>query len=232
MSTVTAPRPPVDGTGPRVRVALVNDYEIIARGLVELLSPYADLLEVVDVSLGDEPDRYVHVALFDTFGHRELGLDRVAALVADPAVGRIAVFSAATAPHLVEKAMAAGADAYLPKWLSGAELADALVLVAAGKRVMLGTVRRPRAPNWPGSGHGLTERESELLALVAMGLRNDEIAQALYVSANTVKSHLKSVFRKLGVRNRAEAAVAVATDPTFGRRRVAAHTVPGTVAAS
>jgi DNA-binding NarL/FixJ family response regulator len=65
---------------------------------------------------------------------------------------------------------------------------------------------------------GLTERESELLTLVARGLRNEEIADALYVSTNTVKSHLKSAFRKLSARNRAEAAAAIAVDTTFGRR--------------
>jgi DNA-binding NarL/FixJ family response regulator len=218
----------------RVRVALVNDYEIIVRGLAHLLAPHADRIEIVELAAGDNPDRPADVALFDTYGHRQLGLDRVVKLVADPGIGRVAIFSAATAPHLVERALATGAAGYLPKSLSGAELADCLVRIAAGERVVIGQrsgrAARTLAPGWPGSAYGLTERESELLSLVAAGMRNEEIAEALYVSPNTVKSHLKSAFRKLGARNRAEAAAAIAMDPTFGRRDATA--APGSVAAS
>jgi DNA-binding NarL/FixJ family response regulator len=205
----------------RVRVALVNDYEIIVRGLAHLLEAYADRIMIVDQSARDTPDRHADVALFDTYGHRGPGLDVVTELLADPLVDRVAIFSAVLAPHLVDRALAAGASGYLPKSLSGEELADALVRIAGGERVVLGDgarrAGRPTPPPWPGVGRGLTERESELLTLVARGLRNEEIAEALYVSTNTVKSHLKSAFRKLGARNRAEAATAIAADITFGR---------------
>lgn len=224
---------PPPAPGSRVRVALVNDFEIIVRGLEHLLAPHTAELEIVELSAGGGVDTPVDVALFDTYGHRKLGLDRIAELVADPEVRRVAVFSAAVAPHLVEQALAAGATAFLPKSLSGAELAAALVRVAAGERVVVGhrTGRPTRTaePGWPGGGHGLTERESELLSLVARGMRNEEIADALYVSLNTVKSHLKSAFRKLGARNRAEAVATIALDPTFRVR--AALGGPGSAAA-
>jgi DNA-binding NarL/FixJ family response regulator len=207
----------------RVRVALVNDYEIIVRGLAHLLEPYADRILIVDLAAGTVPDRHADVALFDTYGHRGPGLDVVTEMVADPMIDRVAIFSAMVAPHLVDRALAAGASGYLPKSLTGEQLADALVRIAGGEQVVLGDgarrTGRPSAPPWPGIGRGLTERESELLTLVARGLRNEEIAEALYVSTNTVKSHLKSAFRKLGARNRAEAAASVAADGTFGRRK-------------
>jgi DNA-binding NarL/FixJ family response regulator len=206
----------------RVRVALVNDYEIIVRGLAHLLEAHADRIQIVDMVAGELPHRAADVALFDAYGRRGLGVEAIAQMVADPIVRHVAVFSAVVVPHLVDKALAAGASGYLPKSLSGDELTDALVRIANGERVVLGDgarrAGRASQPPWPGMSRGLTERESELLTLVARGLRNEEIAEALYVSTNTVKSHLKSAFRKLGARNRAEAAAAVAADATFGHR--------------
>jgi DNA-binding NarL/FixJ family response regulator len=74
-------------------------------------------------------------------------------------------------------------------------------------------------PNWPGRRRGLSERESEVLALITQGLRNHEIAESLYLSVDTVKSHVKAVYRKLGVRNRAAAVSAAFGDESFDVRR-------------
>jgi DNA-binding NarL/FixJ family response regulator len=207
---------------PRIRVALVNDYEIVVRGLAGMLAPYADRLQIVELVAGGEADRNVDVALFDTYPRRGLGLDRLAELVADPAVRHVAVFTVAPTRQLAQHVLDAGATGLLSKSLTAAELVDCLERVGRGETVVMGEnvarSRRQAGVRWPGQSRSLTERESELLTLVALGLRNDEIAEALFVTANTVKSHLKSVFRKLDVRNRAEAIAAVASDPSFLRR--------------
>jgi DNA-binding CsgD family transcriptional regulator len=70
---------------------------------------------------------------------------------------------------------------------------------------------------------GLTQRESEALALVVRGLRNQEIADALFLGVNTVKTHLKSLYRKLGARNRAEAVALALADGAFRPGPVAEH---------
>jgi DNA-binding NarL/FixJ family response regulator len=229
---VTELRPAAAGS--RTRVALVNDHEIVVLGLAGMLAPYADRLNVVELAAGRAAvDRRVDVALFDTYGRPGLGLARLAELVADPDVRHVAVFTAAVSDALARRALDAGATGFLPKSLAAAELVDALVRVGRGDAVVISEPGRRRRPNgsWPGQSRGLTERESELLGLVAMGLRNDEIAQALFVTSNTVKSHLKNVFRKLAVRNRAEAAAVVAADPSFLRRpSPPARYHPGTAA--
>jgi DNA-binding NarL/FixJ family response regulator len=221
---------------PRIRIALVNDYEIVVRGLAGMLAPYADRLHIVELVPGGEVDRTVDVALFDTYARRGLGLDRLADLVADPAVRHVAVFTVAPTRQLAQHAVEAGATGLLLKSLTAAELVDCLERIGRGETVVMSEhaarSRPPAGVRWPGHSRGLTERESELLTLVALGLRNDEIAEALFVSANTVKSHLKSVFRKLDVRNRAEAIAAVASDPSFLRRAAPlAGRDPGTTAA-
>jgi DNA-binding NarL/FixJ family response regulator len=214
---------------PRVRIALVNDYEIVVRGLAGMLAPYADRLRIVELVADGEVDRTVDVALFDTYPRRGLGLAKLAELVADPDVRHVAVFTVAPTRQLAQHVLEAGATGLLSKSLTAAELVDCLERVGRGEIVVMSEraarSRRQAGVNWPGQTRGLTVRESELLTLVAMGLRNDEIAEALFVSANTVKSHLKSVFRKLDVRNRAEAIAAVAGDPTFLPRpaRLASH---------
>jgi len=65
----------------------------------------------------------------------------------------------------------------------------------------------PVALDWPGRAEGLTDRESEILALITQAKSNTDIAEIAYLSLNTVKSHLKTLYRKLGVRSRTEAAL-------------------------
>src|ERR1700694_481971 len=77
----------------RTRVALVNDYEIVLRGLETMMRPFRDRIEVVELDVAHNPDQAVDVALFDTYGHPRLGLDRVAELAHDPHVRAVAVYT-------------------------------------------------------------------------------------------------------------------------------------------
>jgi DNA-binding NarL/FixJ family response regulator len=117
----------------------------------------------------------------------------------------------------VYEALRAGASGFLLKDASAAELADAVRVVAAGDAVITPSVTRrliaefahlggPRAPT-RAKLEGLTERETEVLALIAGGLSNTEIADRLVVAEQTVKTHVGRILAKLGLRDRAQAIV-------------------------
>jgi DNA-binding NarL/FixJ family response regulator len=169
------------------------------------------------------PPTAVDVVLFDTFGRSGLGLDALVELLAHPRARRTALYTGDRDRARIDRALELGAAGVLGKSLSGAALARALTCIASGQTVVqLGDEPgRPghAASNWPGRAWGLSERESEVLALITRGLRNQEIAEALFLSVDTVKSHVKAVYRKLGVRNRAAAVSAAFGDDTFAVAR-------------
>lgn len=198
---MTSPRP--------LRVALVNDYEIVVRGLAAMLAQFEDL-EVVDVQIGaGDLDVAVDVAVFDTYGRLGVPWDRIDALITDQRPKHVALFTFAFEHRLVTDALAAGVHGYLWKGLTSEGLADALRRIAGGEVVVSEPSPRARVSSdryrWPFDTVGLTVRESEVLALLAQGLPNQEIAEHLYVSVETVRSHLKHIFKKLCVRTRSEA---------------------------
>jgi DNA-binding CsgD family transcriptional regulator len=93
-----------------------------------------------------------------------------------------------------------------------------LQALAGGQMVETDGFRGGIQGAWPGSQWRLSSRESEVLALLATGMPNQAIADALFVSENTVRTHLKSVFRKLSVTNRSQAVARALTDPSFTAR--------------
>jgi DNA-binding NarL/FixJ family response regulator len=199
-------------------VALVNDYEIVLRGLESMLQPYGDRMEVVEIDVECNPDDKVDVALFDTYGHPRLGLDRIASLAKDPHVGAVAVYTWSFTAERFEAARAAGARGVLAKSMPAPELVDAIERIANEQQYVSPhfgrTVRQP----WPGHDLGLTLRESEVALFLAQGMRNRDIATALWVSENTVKTHLKSIFQKTSVTSRAEAIVRISRDTSFSAK--------------
>jgi NarL family two-component system response regulator LiaR len=212
----TAPVPPV-------RVALANDFQIIVAGLAALLEPFGARVEVVDWVLVDQkpPGRPVDVLLFDTYGRFALGLSDIEALVDNPLVANVVIYSWETSPQLVDRALAMGVAGFASKTLEPADLVAVLERVAVGERVV--AARMPGNPvrvlaDWPGRTQGLTARESEILALVIQGFRNEDIADALFLGINTVKTHLKSLYRKLGARNRADVVAIALSQDSFANR--------------
>src|SRR5689334_14105675 len=103
-----------NGTRP-LRVALVNDYEIILRGLAEMLAGFSDRLRIVELAAGHEPVEPVDIALFDTFGHAGLGLTRAADLVKAEGVGHVVVFSWDSSPQHIRQALDAGITGFVSK---------------------------------------------------------------------------------------------------------------------
>jgi DNA-binding NarL/FixJ family response regulator len=202
----------------RIRVALVNDYEIVLRGLESMLQPYSDRLEVVELDVECNPDYKVDVALFDTYGHPRLGLDRIASLAKDPHVGAVAVYTWSFTNERFDAARAAGARGVLAKSMAAEELVDAIERIASEQEFVSRHFGRSVRQPWPGHDLGLTLRESEVALFLAQGMRNRDIATALWVSENTVKTHLKSIFQKTSVTSRAEAIVRIARDTSFSAK--------------
>ncbi len=199
-------------------VAVVNDYDLIVDGAARLLG-HDPRLDVRDrIIIGEPMSTAVDIVLLDTFGHPgDIG-DVIALLNANDKVGRVVVFSIDLSPDAVDHVLAAGAAGYISKSASAKEIADGIVAVAKGEQVT-----RPAAGltpiepelDWPGHSDGLSLRESEVVLLAADGLTNAEIGAVLYIGSETVKSHLRTAFAKLEVRNRVEATAYVHRSESF-----------------
>ena len=206
----------------RIRVALVNDYMIILEGLRALLEQADPEIQIVELDVQKGPRRQVDVTLLDTYGEAETFDERVRSLGADPENGAIVVFSFSDRPQAVRRAQRAGAQGFISKAVPREDIISGIKAAARGERVVL-TQRSQHAQidqtvRWPGREIGLTERESELLSLLSTGMTNRELGAHLYISENTVKTQLRHLYAKLGVRNRAQAA-SVASTEILGERR-------------
>jgi DNA-binding NarL/FixJ family response regulator len=203
-----------------LRVAIANDFPIVVEGLGAMLSKEPDI-DVVDMFVVGEttPSAPIDVVLYDTFGRQAVDLDQLSVLANSPHVGHLAIFTLSWAEALVDEALAHGVHGVLSKALSGPDLAKHLRLVAEGETVIApppsGRAASGVGRDWPGKAMGLSERESETLVLLANGLRNAEIAAALFVSEDTVKTHLKRAYRKLSVANRVQATSFVLRHSSF-----------------
>jgi DNA-binding NarL/FixJ family response regulator len=205
-----------------VRVAAANDYQLIVDGVAAMLGRFPDQLTVCDrVLVGDRIEGGpIDVVLYDTYGRTGIAADALEELVALPEVHRVAMFSLRFTDQLIEDGRAAGATGFISKALSAELVRDAIVQVASGEEVLaLGdsddsaTTELP----WPGKDDGLTERESQVLVLVAEGLTNREIAAALYLGTETIKTHVRQILAKLDLRNRVQVANYVARSGAFLR---------------
>ncbi len=205
----------------RPRVAVVNDYDVVVAGLAAILEPYTDRIDLVDAFRVDEPvEGSVDIALYDTFGRLSVE-GALGKLLQRPEVDRVAVFSFDYDNEAIDAALEAGAAGYLSKASPAKELVDQLESLADGQQVVSVPHDAPRpAPqgrSWPGRELGLSEREAEVVALAALGRRNADIAETLFVSVDTVKTHLARSFRKLGVHNRTELSALVHRQRSFKR---------------
>ena len=191
----------------RIRVALVNDDEVVVRGLDAMLRNYQDHIQVVELNAQKPVLADVDIALYDTFGMGQGNGPGVARLVANPRVRRVAVYTWNFQPWLAKETLAQGVAGYLSKSLRAHQLVDALAAVHAGRIVVSPSPgRRPLVGgDWPGREEGLTSREAEVLALITSGLSNQEIAERTSLSVNSIKSYIRSCYRKIDVDSRSKA---------------------------
>lgn len=193
-----------------IRLAIVNDYELVVRGLAALLDE-DDRFVVVDVSIDDEVDAPADIALYDTFGAADPTFDSVTRLLAEARVRRVVVFTWAFDRAHVDRAIGVGASGFLSKSLSSGDLRDSLIRVHGGA-VVISDAPDPRsatagARRWPGQDVNLTEKEADVLALITQGHDNRSIADMLYISPNTLKTRVRGLYRKIGADNRVQAAL-------------------------
>ncbi|MGZ4675360.1 MAG: helix-turn-helix transcriptional regulator [Acidimicrobiia bacterium] len=216
MSDHDRPPPPA-----RITVALFDDCELVRRGLVEMLRPHGDRIAVVELDVDHDPEERVDVTFVDPYGGARLGCDRVASMARDPSFGRVAIYTWSLTAEQKDAVLAAGARGLVAKSIPSDELVDAVLEIVAGRDDVSRGFDLERTPGWTGHDFGFTLRESEVAALLANGLSNREIAVALWISLNTVKSHLKAIFQKITVTSRGQAMVRIAAGPDFVRRRSA-----------
>ena len=203
----------LDGHPQPIRVMLVDDHAVVRSGLGAFLYAFDDLELVAEAGSGEEAVRLCEQAKPDVVLMDLVmpGMDGAAATQAIrdrcPDIQVIALTSFKET-SLVEGALQAGAIGYLLKNISADKLADAIRAAHAGRptlapeaaQALIQATRRP-----PPLGHDLTPREREVLALMAEGLNNPDIADRLVMSRSTVKFHVSNVLSKLGATSRTEA---------------------------
>jgi DNA-binding NarL/FixJ family response regulator len=190
-----------------LRIAIANDYEIVVEGLAQMLRPFGDRVRVVETVANEPVSQDVDIVLYDNFGQsHHKGLD-VDVLLSEARARHLVIYTWHIDPALVDIALDIGATGYLPKNLTADELVAALERINAGEVVApeASPDPRPGRGDWPGRTFGLSERESEIIALITQGLTNDQIADRAYLSINTVKSYIRTAYRKMGVRSRSQA---------------------------
>jgi DNA-binding NarL/FixJ family response regulator len=191
-----------------ILVALIDDYDVVLTGIASMLDPYRDRVLVAEIDANEPLVDTVDIALYDSFAQPESDHDEIEVLVRSPRAKRVVVYTWNFAPDLVDSARQRGAHGYLSKTLPARELVEALEAVHAGDTVVSEPPRRSRAAaglDWPGRHEGLTDREAEILALITQGKSNAEVAALTFLSPNTVKSYIRSVYRKIDVGSRTQA---------------------------
>ena len=204
-----------------LRVALVDADELVVRGFSAMLQAHADSCELVDLSSSS-----ADVVLYDALATQHAAR-RVTTLLADPRVGKVVVYTWNFQPWLAGDLIRQGAAGYLAKSLSASELVQALRAVHQGRVVVAPDRRGGRDGNaWVGQDDGLTAREAEVLSLIAGGLSNTDVAERMGLSINSVKSYVRSCYRKIGVDSRS-AGRPVGPDPRPRPRRRDARQLRG-----
>jgi DNA-binding NarL/FixJ family response regulator len=197
-----------------VRVLICDDHALVRAGIAKLLEAEEGLSVVGEASGGDEaveltselaPD----VVLLDVVMPGRSGIDVLPDLLAARAASRVLVLSMQDDPAYVREAFAAGANGYLLKEAADAELVQAIHEVAAGRRYvhpLLGArlAAAESAAAQKAQSDPLSEREHDVLRLLALGHTNQEIAKLLFISIRTAETHRARIMQKLGLKSRAE----------------------------
>ncbi|CAG6394036.1 response regulator transcription factor [Streptomyces cocklensis] len=201
-----------------IRVLLVDDHQVVRRGLRTFLEVQGDIEVVGEAADGDEgvaraeelrPD----VILMDVKMPGTDGIEALRRLHAAQNAARVLVVTSFTEQRTVVPALRAGAAGYVYKDIDPVALADAIRSVHAGHVLLQPEVAGALLSQDEGGGHGqgrgnaLTEREREVLTLIADGRSNREIARALVLSEKTVKTHVSNILMKLDLADRTQAAL-------------------------
>jgi DNA-binding NarL/FixJ family response regulator len=205
----------------RIKVVVADDQTAVREGLALMLSLLDDVEVVGEAADGDAALELVarhhpDVVLMDLRMPRRDGVEATRLIRAEHPDTRVVVLTTFADDEHILAALQAGALGYLTKDAGRVQIAQAIRAAAAGQsvldpqvqqRLLAAAVQGGAADPAPATApvDGLTARETEVLSLIAAGLSNREIAQRLYVTEVTVKSHINRLFAKIGVRDRAQA---------------------------
>lgn len=207
-----------------IRVLLADDQGLVRAGFRVLLDSAADIEVVGEASSGDQAltlakDRRPDVILMDIRMPNMDGLEATRRIVADREMAgvRVLILTTFEVDEYVFEALRSGASGFVVKDIEPAELLQAVRVVARGDALLSPTVTRRLIAEFAGRPEQrrvaatdldvLTEREREVMALVAAGRTNDEIAAELFISPATAKTHVSRAMSKLGARDRAQLVV-------------------------
>jgi DNA-binding NarL/FixJ family response regulator len=206
-----------------LRVLLVDDQALVRSGFRLILETREDLEVVGEAEDGREAVELARklspdVILMDVRMPNVDGVEATRRLTAAGSKARVLILTTFDLDEYVYEAIRAGASGFLLKDVRPAQLVEAIRVVAAGEALLAPSVTRrlldhfadrlPGAqPAPPAELARLTERELEILTLMAEGLSNAELAERLFLSETTVKTHVSSVLRKLELRDRVQAVV-------------------------
>ncbi|MGQ4358701.1 response regulator [Streptomyces sp. SAS_272] len=209
-----------------IRVLIADDQMMVREGFSVLLNAMPDIEVVGEAVNGREAVHRVRelapdVVLMDIRMPELNGIEATREIVAADGTAKVLVLTTFDLDEYVYQALRAGASGFLLKDASARQLADGVRVVAAGEALLAPSVTRrlitefSKLSDTPGSvraavqaSYGdLTERETEVLVLIAQGLSNAEIAERLVVAESTIKTHVSRILVKLGLRDRTQAAV-------------------------
>ncbi|WP_329197097.1 response regulator transcription factor [Streptomyces sp. NBC_01435] len=210
-------------TAPPIRVLIVDDQMMVREGFSVLLNAMPGIEVVGEAIDGRQAIAQVaalrpDVVLMDIRMPELNGIEATREIVAADADAKVLVLTTFDLDEYVYQALRAGASGFLLKDASARQLADGVRVVAAGEALLAPTVTKrlinefsklaetPRSPALARVGD-LTERETEVLVLIAQGRSNAEIASHLVVAESTIKTHVSRILVKLGLRDRTQAAV-------------------------
>jgi DNA-binding NarL/FixJ family response regulator len=213
-----------------VRVVLVDDHEMVLEGLKAMLARFTGRVRGVGQATSAEEAQPVvaalapDVVLCDVRLRGSSGLDLCRRLTEEIPDCRVVLLSVYDDEQYLYQALRAGAAGYLLKRIGGEELVRSLEQVREGETVVDSTMagriassaaRMESGEYWPGARLGLSQRESEVLGLMVAGLSNRAVASKLVIGEETVKSHARAIYRKLGVSDRASAVAAALREGVF-----------------
>ena len=197
------------GTQRSLDVAVVDDIPLILHGLRGMLEPYAHRVREVIAAPGAPAPGAVDITLYDPARQAPTSWSTLDRLLSDPAHGQVVVYSFDPQLALLTQMLTRGCAGFVDKRAPAAELVDAITSMAAAPRTTADHTPGATEPKWrsiwPGKEHGLSLRESELVCLITDGLTNEDISHRAGLSSNTVKTYIRSAYRKLGITRRSEA---------------------------
>jgi two-component system response regulator NreC len=198
-----------DSDGPAVRIVLADDHAVVRRGLRMLLDDEHGFEVVAEAGNIDEARRYVHghhptVLVLDLNMPGGSSLEAIPALRIEAPETQIVVLTMQDDPEYAREALAGGAIGYVLKEAADTELVEAVRRAACGEGYLNPSLGARLAAAPPGPPDDLSERELEVLRLIALGYTNAEIAAQLYLSVRTVETHRAHIQQKLRLSARSD----------------------------